>query len=278
MKDTKLGRLRRIDLRDIWASEPGDFTPWLANAENLELLSDTIGIDLELEAIEKNVGPFRADILCKDTASGSWVLVENQLESTDHRHLGQLLTYAAGLEAVTIVWLAATFTEEHRATLDWLNQITDDRFSFFGLEIELWQIGESLAAPKFNVVSKPNEWSKSVLGATQRISPDDLTDTKQKQLDYWLAFKGLLEKRKGPIQPGRSPRPQHWMHFSIGRAGFLLGATVDTRKERCGVEIFINDDLAKGYFRLLEKDREQIEIEFGCHLDWQELSQKMVVG
>jgi hypothetical protein len=107
----------------------------LAREENLKLLGETIGVDLELEATEKNVGPFRADILCKDTATGHWVLIENQLEPTDHKHLGQLLTYAAGLDAVTIVWLAKEFTDEHRATLDWLNQITDDKFEFFGLEI-----------------------------------------------------------------------------------------------------------------------------------------------
>ena len=135
MNDELLGRLERVDLRTIWTSEPAEFTPWLAQAANLKVLADTLGIELELEAQEKVVGPFRADILCKDTSTDSWVLVENQLERTDHIHLGQLLTYAAGLQAVTIVWLAARFTDEHRATLDWLNSITDESFRFFGLEI-----------------------------------------------------------------------------------------------------------------------------------------------
>jgi hypothetical protein len=134
---TPLGRLERADLREVWLSEAGDFTPWLAREENVALLGDAIGLELEVEAQEKDVGPFRADILCKDTATANWVLVENQLERTDHGHLGQLLTYAAGLQAVTIVWIAQRFTEEHRAALDWLNEITDDRFNFFGLEIEL---------------------------------------------------------------------------------------------------------------------------------------------
>lgn len=153
-----LGRLTRVDLRNIWTSESSDFTPWLAREENLAVLGDALGIDLELEAQEKAVGPFRADILCKDIGTGAWVLVENQLERTDHSHLGQLLTYASGLEAVTIVWIAARFTEEHRSTLDWLNKITDESFRFFGLEVELWRIGDSPAAPKFNIVSKPNDW------------------------------------------------------------------------------------------------------------------------
>ena len=112
MPKTPLGRLLKIDLRDYWKSETGDFTPWLAQDENLRLLGAAIEIDLELEAQEKDVGPFRADILCKDTATDSWILIENQLERTDHPHLGQLLTYAAGLEAVTIVWIAEKFTEQ----------------------------------------------------------------------------------------------------------------------------------------------------------------------
>jgi hypothetical protein len=160
-----LGRLERVDLRDIWLSEASDFTPWLARKENLDILGQTLVIDLELEAQERPVGPFRADILCKDIGSDRWVLIENQLERTDHNHLGQLLTYASGLEAVTIVWIAAHFTEEHRSTLDWLNRITDGSFRFFGLEVELWRIGDSPPAPKFNIVSKPNDWSQSVAQA-----------------------------------------------------------------------------------------------------------------
>lgn len=115
---SQLGRLEKVELREVWKTEASDFTPWLAQEQNIELLGETIGIDLEVEAQEKNVGPFRADILCKDTLTDNWVLIENQLERTDHTHLGQLLTYAAGLNAVTIVWIAERFTDEHRATLD----------------------------------------------------------------------------------------------------------------------------------------------------------------
>src|SRR6187399_1351764 len=128
----ELGRLERVDLRNIWANEAMHFTPWLALENNLSLLGEAIGIDLELEATEKNVGPFNADILCKDTVNGNWVLIENQLERTDHKHLGQLITYASGLKAVTIVWIANPFAEAHRSALDWLNEITDEKFNFFG--------------------------------------------------------------------------------------------------------------------------------------------------
>src|SRR5690242_9746546 len=175
MVEISLGRLAKVELRDIWASEATSFTPWLAREENLAVLAETLGLELELEAQEKAVGPFRADILCKELGTNSWVLVENQLERTDHCHLGQLLTYASGLEAVTIVWIAARFTEEHRSTLDWLNKITDDSFRFFGLEVELWRIGSSPAAPKFNIVSKPNDWSHSVRKAADAIDDGELS-------------------------------------------------------------------------------------------------------
>ena len=179
-----LGRLERVDLRDVWQTEDQDFTPWLAQDENIGILGETLGMELEVEAQEKDVGPFRADILCRDANSPdheSWVLIENQLERTDHTHLGQLLTYAAGLRTVTIIWVAQRFTDEHRAALDWLNEITSERYQFFGLEVELWQIGESLAAPKFNIVSKPNEWharrraprsARGDLGAWEPLNTD----------------------------------------------------------------------------------------------------------
>ena len=128
----KLGRLEKVDdIRgEVWQTEDKHFTPWLAEDENISLLGDAIGLSLEVEAQEQAVGPFRADILCRDIADDSWVLIENQLERTDHTHLGQLMTYASGLKAVTIVWIAKKFTEEHRSSLDWLNEITDDSFNF----------------------------------------------------------------------------------------------------------------------------------------------------
>jgi hypothetical protein len=193
-----LGRLERVDLRDIWISEAAGFTPWLARPENMAVLSEALGFDLEIEAQEKTVGRFRPDILCKDTETSRWVLIENQLERTDHGHLGQLLTYASGLDAATIVWIAARFTEEHRSTLDWLNKITDDSFRFFGLEVELWRIGESPAAPKFNIISKPNDWSHSIAQAARAIDEADLSDVRLMQRDYWAGLNKALAAAGGP--------------------------------------------------------------------------------
>ena len=192
-----LGRLESVELREIWASESSDFTPWLAREENLWVLGETLNIELELQARETSVGPFRADILCRDTVTDEWVLIENQLERTNHLHLGQLLTYASGLEAVTVVWIAARFNEEHRATLDWLNAITQERFRFFGLEVELWRIGESAPAPKFNVVSKPNDWSASVATGSRSLDSGELSEVRTMQLEYWEALNSALDDMGG---------------------------------------------------------------------------------
>jgi len=266
--DKALGRLQRVDLRDVWVSESAEFTPWLAQPDNLAILSETVGIELELEAQERNVGPFRADILCKDVETGHWVLVENQLERTDHGHLGQLLTYASGLQAVTIIWIAAKFTEQHRATLDWLNEITDERFSFFGLEVELWRIGDSLAAPNFKLVSKPNDWSRDVSVAARAIAAEPLTDTRQKQLAYWTMWRDWLDKAPGKYR-SRKPAPQHWLDFSIGRSDYWVSATLNAAERRAGIELNMrNTPDNKSNFEALLSSKDEIESAFGGSLVW----------
>jgi hypothetical protein len=271
----KLGKLEQVNLREIWESESEGFTPWLAREENLRLLGDAIDIVLELEAQEKNVGPFRADILCKDTATDNWVLIENQLEKTDHVHLGQLLTYASGLKAVTIVWIAKRFTEEHRAALDWLNEITDDRFNFFGLEVELWRIGNSEIAPKFNVVSKPNDWSKGVTAGATQVKNTALTDSKILQRNFWTAFRDYVKEQGSNIKTTK-PLPQHWMNIAIGRTGIKLAAIAsfwDSVAESFSghelrVELILHDNNSKNHFEQLESVKEEIEKEIGEQLTW----------
>lgn len=270
MTKYNLGSLRKVKLREVWENEAVHFTPWLAQEENIQLLADTLSLDLEVEAQEKNVGPFRADILCKDTLSGSWVLIENQLEKTDHTHLGQLLTYAAGLSAVTIIWVAERFTEEHRAAIDWLNEITDERFNFFGLEIELWQIGDSPYAPKFNVVSKPNTWTRIVSSAAKQIISGELTETKQLQLEYWTALSELLSSESKLIKP-QKPLPQHWANYAIGKSNFTLIAVVNIRDKRLEVHLVIYGQDRIEYYNLLEQQRNQIEKEAMETFKWREL-------
>ena len=164
----KVTTMKRMNLRDIWTNEAASFTPWLA--ENIHLLGEAIGTQLDIQGQERAIGIFRADIVASDALTGEAVLIENQIEQTDHSHLGQLLTYAAGLQAATIVWIAGHFCDEHRAALDWLNQITTNGMRFFGIEIELWSVDSSTPAARFNVVCKPNVWKKrfSSSGASER--------------------------------------------------------------------------------------------------------------
>jgi len=257
----QLGQLQKIDdLRIAWESEPEHFTPWLAN--NLKLLGDTIGIELELESQEKEVGPFNADILCKDMATNNWVLIENQLERTDHTHLGQLMTYAAGLNAVTIVWIAERFTDEHRAAMDWLNEHTDEKINLFGLEIELWRVNDSLIAPKFNIVCKPNDWFRTVRNATEKITP-----AKQIQLRFWTQFKEYLESNKSFLKR-QKPGMQHWYDHTIGRSGIKLSSIINIKPPEIRAEFQVNHSKAKDDFAKFEKQRESIERSLGFELVW----------
>ena len=225
----------------------------------------TLGLSLETESVEREVGSFRADIVCKDTGTGSSVLIENQLERTDHDHLGKLLTYAASLEAVTVVWLAAHFRDEHRAALDWLNRITPADFRFFGLEIELWRIGDSPVAPKFNIASMPNDWSRSVAPA---IGGATKSETKLKQMEYWTGLQSVLDAQNGQVAGNRKPQPQHWMDYPIGRTGFNLAAVMHGRDKYVRVDLYLSGEEANERLGLLELQKDEIERELGYALEW----------
>ena len=279
----QLGRLEKIkNIRDIWDTEDRDFTPWLAEENNIALLGEAIGLSLDVEAQEKAVGPFRADILCKDTADDSWVLIENQLERTDHKHLGQLMTYASGLKAVTIVWISTKFTEEHRSSLDWLNQITDDSFNFFGLEIELWKIGDSLIAPKFSVISKPNDWSRSVVAASKTA---ELSDSKLLQRDFWEKFTEFLIDNNSLLK-AQKPRPRHYMNFAIGKSGVHLTAIASYLNSETNswdggeirAEVYISGQYAKSYFDQFHGKKNQIEKMIGEPCIWHNPENKKSAG
>jgi len=249
-----------MDARKVWTNEALDFTPWLAKPENLQQLGEALEIELEVEAQEHSVGPFRADILCKQVGTNHWVLVENQLERTDHTHLGQLLTYAAGLDAVSIIWVSTQFTEEHRATLDWLNRITDDIVNFFGVELEILRIGESDPAPRFNVISRPNQWSKTVAAAGNSWASGE---TAQTHLAYWTAFKEALSERDSTLRAPK-PIPQNWVGLSpFNRIGFSISTATNKEKNRLSVDLYIGGKSADGFFRALLPMKEAIEAQLG---------------
>ncbi len=270
--DYKLERLEKIDLRQVWENEAGNFTPWLAEEENLKLLGDTIGLDLELVGTETAVGSFSADIVCINTQDDSKVLIENQLEKTDHTHLGQIITYAAGLDAITVIWLAKRITDEHRAGLDWLNEITEEGINFFGLEIELWKIGDSNLAPKFNIVSKPNEWTGSV---SRRIAKPQLTDDKLLQLQFWTDFKTYVSNQDSDlITP--TPKAGRRMSITIGRSGIHLAGiasfwdseSYSYKRNEIRAEVHLSGSKATERFLALEQLKSDIEEELGEPMTW----------
>lgn len=262
-----LGKLERISLRKAWAHEAGEFTPWLAQADNLTLLAESLGLsELELVGIEHPVGDFKVDILCTD--DGGKVIIENQLAKTDHTHLGQILTYAAGVGARKVIWLAEAFRTEHVAALEFLNQHTTDELDFFAVEIELWRIGDSPMAPGFKLVVKPNDWAKT--GQQNAKAAATTTPTKQRQLKFWTGWQTWLQA-KGSTLRTQKPLPQHWTNIALGRSGIHLAASVNSRENRVGMEVYIDHDNSKSMFKQLQAHQAEIDAALGVKLEWMEL-------
>lgn len=267
-----LGRLTRIEnIKETWPDEARNFTPWLARPENIAQLAEAIGYGadgLEVLKVEENIGPFFADIVARDTlvAEGGLVLIENQFGRTNHDHLGKILTYAAGLEDVrTIVWIAESLREEHRAALDWLNRNTRREIGFFGIEIELWRIGESAPAPRFSVVARPNEWLRD-----DPIVDPELTDLRKLYIRYWEALGATIRSRKTPLKPQKG-MPQQWTNLSIGRTHFGLAASAAEQNGTIRAELAMTGPTGKLAFERLASQRTDIDAAYGTGLDWDEM-------
>jgi len=260
--ESKLGKLEKVDLREQWNREDTDFTPWLADDDNLKFLGESIGMDLERVETEVHVGPFRADILCRDISSEAYVLIENQLESTDHIHLGQLMTYAAGLDTVHIIWVAKKFNDEHRAALDWLNRITIEGFHFFGIEVELWRIGDSLPAPKFNIVSKPNEWQKSVRAGKQAIQ----SERSLMYAELWTKLTDYLAPKLDDVE---CPKPigMHWIRFVLNDDTYVT-VSYSSAKKKLNIYLLFRGEDQVGWFRYVMNKRDVIERSLAKSLKW----------
>ncbi len=225
-----LGRLRRVaNPRDVWISESGDFTPWLA--DNLDVLAEELGLSLTLMAMEVPVGDFRLDIQAQ-TPDGQLVIIENQLERTDHGHLGQLLIYASGLEAAAVVWIAPTFRDEYRRTLDWLNERTDTGVNFFGVEVGVVQIGEGgPRAPVFEVVARPNGWQKGVKQSAPggKQSPQSPSPLNAQRQDFFVdVLSDVVAARPAIRLPARGNG--NWLSYASGPFGnWTISVTADGR-------------------------------------------------
>jgi hypothetical protein len=261
--DIDLGEIQKLPVKNYWKHEEHEFTPWLAKDENISRLADAIALELEVEGVEVPVGPFSADVLAKD-ASGNYVVIENQFGKTNHDHLGKLLTYAANLGATAVVWLAEQFTDEHRKTIEWLNEHVSDELSLYAVEIELWQIDKSRPAVRFNVLSQPTVISKQVT-AVKSAAP--MTDAKKLQLDFWTAFRSELLKRK-IVPNAETPRPQYWFHVPLGRTNFTLSNVANTADGKIAVRVLIRSEVASTALPQLEAERSTIESEIGEKLEW----------
>ena len=270
-----LGTFERVSLREAWPTEDDNFTPWLAKPDNIKLLGDALNMELEVEAVEHRVGSFLADILAQAVDEADHrVIIENQFGRTNHGHLGQILTYLAGIDgAKTVVWIAETIQSDHRAAVDWLNAKTTEEFSFFAIEIELWRIGNSPPAPRFNVIASPNDWTRTTRTAVRQLDEAPSEGARAIRLAYWRSFAEYLEQQRSAFHI-RRPCKDHWFSFGIGSSKFHINATVSTDKQRISVELYNSNDPAKTAFRALEAQKAEIEKEFGEPLSWEELAGK----
>jgi hypothetical protein len=266
-----LGKLEPVNPRDVWKNEAHDFTPWLLG--NAARLSEALGIDLEFEAAEHPVGGFSLDLVGRDITNDAVLIVENQLEGTDHSHLGQVLTYAAGTDASTIVWIATAFREEHRQALDWLNEHTGEDTHFFGIELQVVKIGESANAPLFNVVVQPNDWQKQVRAATQ---PSALSTKGAAYVEFWRRFLERVHAEHPDWTSGRAVGPDNWYEMRGPIPGCRYSSSF-AGKDRLRHELYIDTGDGEKNLEIFEHLRNrqgQLEGEYGRPLVWEELDGK----
>lgn len=259
--DKPLGKIKKVDLREIFKDEARNLTPWLSESENLAVLSDEIGVEIKLVQVEASVGRYNVDILAEEETTGRKIIIENQLEITDHDHLGKIITYASGHDAGIVIWLCKEIRDEHRRAIDWLNEHTDEDLDFFAVRLEVWKIDDSKPAPKFEIVASPNEWAKTI-----RNKPSgEITDTKIQQFEFWTQFKDWVQVNDKKIRL-QTPRPQHWYDVSMGTSEAHIALTINTRDSAMGCEVYINKN--KDLFIFLQDNKADLEKSLGVTLEW----------
>ena len=260
----ELGKLEKIkDLRSVWKHEANDFTKWLAEEENLNTLSEEIGINIELISTEAKTGSFSTDILAVEANTDNKIIIENQLEATNHDHLGKIITYASGHDAKTIIWIVKEAREEHRQAIDWLNEHTDEEINIFLCRIELWKIGDSAIAPKFQIVSSPNNWTKTI----KRSLNNEMSSTKMLLYNYWTKLSEEIDKNY-PNFNSRKPRSSNFYDIALGSSLAHISLVINTKSEvKC--QIWIRD--SKPLFDFLYNSKDKIEEELGYELEWARL-------
>ena len=258
MNKIPLGKKTELpNLRTVWPDEAQDFTPWLAEDENISILAETLGLEITVDETEAPVGDFNVDILATETETNNRIIIENQLEETNHDHLGKLITYASGTNAKVIIWVVKHVREEHKAAIEWLNNHTDSDIGFFLCEIKLIKVDDSAPAPQFDIIQKPNDWSKNVKNNLT------LNETEKKRIEYWNAFKKYASNKSKFMKLFRFRQtPQsHYYNFSIGVSGIHISVLQIKRNHQLGVMLYITDN--KDLYANLFKDKTHIEQTIG---------------
>ncbi|MEY4533680.1 MAG: hypothetical protein RI926_1449 [Actinomycetota bacterium] len=262
----QLGTLKTVDLRTIWKKEDRDFTPWLL--DNSDRLAEALGIDIELHEAEHSVGTFSLDLLGKLPGTDEVIIVENQLEQSDHTHLGQIMTYAGGTDAKVVVWIAPRFREEHRSALDWLNENTVEGVRFFAVEISAVQIGDSVPAPLFNVVVKPNDWGKAIKASAQS---NENSERYLAYRDFWEMYLNKLKQKLPNSTKTNADIYRSWIVLSSGTPKIYFA----TFFNRQGLNSFVEtQDPDHEYFQILLENKGSFESSFGGELIWEEVENR----
>lgn len=266
----ELGNLEKIeDLRVIWRHEALDFTPWLAEEDNINILGDAIGIEISEVTTEAPVEGFSADIIAKESGTDRIIVIENQLEDSNHDHLGKIITYASGRDASIIIWIVKNAREEHKKAMEWLNNNMDEKIDLFLIQIELWKINDSIPAPRFNVLEQPNTWAKEV----KKIS-HEMSDTMAFKLEYWTEFSEYVFKESefSRLFNRRKASTDHWYSVGAGNSEFHFSFLLNTVRDIIAVECYISNN--KDLFHQFFANKEKIESVIGDTLDWRELPDK----
>lgn len=265
-----IGRLEEVNIRELWKHEQYNFSNWLALDENIELLNEVIGLTLVDIEKETFVGLYRCDLVAIDETTGTKVIIENQLESTNHDHLGKIITYASGLDANVIIWIVKEARAEHKSAIEWLNNNTVKDISFFLIEIHAYRIGNSLAAPKFEIIEKPNDFVKSVKGT---VNNNELNRSQSERLNFWTEFNSYINANGKPFNT-RKASTDHWYDIAIGTSEAHIGISLVNRINKIVIDLAIRDN--KNLFDQLFLNKEEIEKKLGFEMEWQRLDNKKV--
>lgn len=264
----KLGKLEEVDIRKVWPHEQYDFSKWLATEENIKELGDALNLSLTDVETEKFVGNYRCDILCKDEITGKMVLIENQLEPTNHDHLGKIITYASGLDAAVVVWIVASARDEHASAIEWLNKHTDDEISFFLMEVHAYKIGDSDPAPQFKIIEQPNDFVKIVKAVSKN---SDMNESQKNRLEFWTQFNEVVDSQGKPFNK-RKATTDPWYNVAIGSSDASISIDLVNKEHKIRVSLWINDN--KDIFDALFQRKDEIETALGFGLEWNRLDNK----